>query len=176
MKTDKYMFKGFEANAILFDKDNYPIIRAWLEGQDWRRTGYKPVFRHDGFKRWIELPIPEGNMRADFGMMIYTDHAGVFRCMEKSAFDMLFEPIGQIIEASAEDIVDVEEDVVEEEIDEEDLLELPEEELEVDTGSEINATDAAKKLAEEEGIELSDVVGTGKDGSILKSDVEKLMD
>ena len=37
---------------------------------------------------------------------------------------------------------------------------------------EISATDAARELAEEHGLELSEVEGTGQDGRVLKSDVE----
>jgi small subunit ribosomal protein S16 len=42
--------------------------------------------------------------------------------------------------------------------------------------AEINITDAAKKLAEEAGIDISTVEGTGKDGAILKSDITKLIE
>ena len=40
---------------------------------------------------------------------------------------------------------------------------------------ELNATDAAIKLAEEQGIDLAEVSGSGADGRILKSDIEKLI-
>jgi small subunit ribosomal protein S16 len=40
---------------------------------------------------------------------------------------------------------------------------------------EIKITDAAQKLAEEAGIDISTVEGTGKDGAILKSDITKLI-
>lgn len=36
-----------------------------------------------------------------------------------------------------------------------------------------DATDTAKELAEEHGIDLSTVTGTGADGKITKADVEK---
>lgn len=37
---------------------------------------------------------------------------------------------------------------------------------------EINATDAAVKLAEEQGLDLADVLGTGLEGRVTKGDVE----
>lgn len=37
---------------------------------------------------------------------------------------------------------------------------------------EINATDAAVKLAEEQGLDLADVLGTGVEGRVTKGDVE----
>jgi hypothetical protein len=42
--------------------------------------------------------------------------------------------------------------------------------------SEVDATDSAKKLAEEHKIDLSTVEGTGKDGRIVKPDVEALLE
>jgi len=39
--------------------------------------------------------------------------------------------------------------------------------------NEVDATDAAKELAEELGIDLASVEGTGKDGRVTKEDVEK---
>ncbi len=39
----------------------------------------------------------------------------------------------------------------------------------------VKITDAAKKLAEDAGIDISTVKGTGKDGGILKSDITKLI-
>lgn len=42
--------------------------------------------------------------------------------------------------------------------------------------SEINATDDAKELAEEHGVNLADVEGSGKDGRITKGDVQKVVD
>lgn len=40
------------------------------------------------------------------------------------------------------------------------------------SGSTANATDAAKELAKENGIDLATITGTGKDGVITKPDVE----
>lgn len=41
---------------------------------------------------------------------------------------------------------------------------------------EINATSGAEELAEEEGIDLFDVEGTGKDGRVTKADVQDAVD
>jgi len=49
---------------------------------------------------------------------------------------------------------------------------MPEEENQ----EEIDATDAAIKLADQEGIDLATVTGTGDEGRILKSDVERTID
>lgn len=48
--------------------------------------------------------------------------------------------------------------------------------LEIFEESEINATDAAKVIAEEGGIDLTMVEGSGDDGKILKPDVVKLLE
>lgn len=72
--------------------------------------------------------------------------------------------------ADAEPQTDVEEEVVEEKIEEE----APQEET-VEAEIEVKITAAAKKLAEENKIDLSTVKGTGKDGAILKSDISKLI-
>ena len=50
-----------------------------------------------------------------------------------------------------------------------------EQEPEAEEEKQVNITDAAKKLAEEAGIDISTVEGTGKDGAILKSDITKLI-
>lgn len=50
--------------------------------------------------------------------------------------------------------------------------EPPYEEMVDELVNEVNATPAAIELAEEMGVDLSEVEGTGKDGSILKGDVE----
>ncbi|HDD62237.1 MAG TPA: hypothetical protein ENF22_06890 [Chloroflexi bacterium] len=36
-------------------------------------------------------------------------------------------------------------------------------------------TDAARKIAEDAGIDISTIKGTGKNGAILKSDITKLI-
>ncbi len=82
-------------------------------------------------------------------------------------------------EAPVEEIADAEpqaEEVVEEEVEEEQVEaeEAPVEEA-VEAEIELKITDAARKLAEENGIDLSTVKGTGKDGAILKSDISKLI-
>jgi small subunit ribosomal protein S16 len=64
-----------------------------------------------------------------------------------------------------------EEVVVEEQVE---VEEAPVEET-VETKIKLKITDAARKLAEENGIDLSTVKGTGKDGTILKSDISKLI-
>ena len=43
----------------------------------------------------------------------------------------------------------------------------------VEAPVEVDATDTARSLAEENGIDLSTLEGTGKEGRILKSDVTK---
>ena len=43
-------------------------------------------------------------------------------------------------------------------------------------GQEIDATDAAIKLAKENGINLAGVTGSGAGGRILKSDIERLVE
>jgi len=45
-----------------------------------------------------------------------------------------------------------------------------------DLFSEVNATDGAKALAEEEKVNLAEVEGTGKDGRITKSDVKDALE
>jgi pyruvate/2-oxoglutarate dehydrogenase complex dihydrolipoamide acyltransferase (E2) component len=61
--------------------------------------------------------------------------------------------------------------------------ELPHESIETDvvepsdaSGSEVDATAAAEELAADEGVALAEVDGTGKDGRVLKSDVQSLID
>lgn len=46
-------------------------------------------------------------------------------------------------------------------------------EAEARPAEEVDVTDAARELAEEQGIDLASLEGTGKDGRILKGDVEK---
>jgi len=41
--------------------------------------------------------------------------------------------------------------------------------------SDVNATSGAADLASEEGVDLADVTGTGKDGRITKGDVEDFL-
>jgi len=72
---------------------------------------------------------------------------------------------------------------VEEVVEEEPQVEVkeetaPQEEQKEETPEpalEVKITDAAKKLAEEAGIDLAKVKGSGKDGNILKSDITKLI-
>ncbi len=80
-------------------------------------------------------------------------------------------------EAPVEEVVDAEpQPEVEEEIEEEQVEaeEAPGEET-VEAEIDVKITAAAKKLAEENGIDLSTIKGTGKDGAILKSDISKLI-
>ena len=51
--------------------------------------------------------------------------------------------------------------------------EAPAAEVEPTAAPEINITDAARKLAEEHGIDLAGLEGSGAGGRILKGDVEK---
>ncbi len=81
-------------------------------------------------------------------------------------------------EAPVEEIADVEPQAdVEEEVVEEEQVEVEEAPVEetVEAEIELKITAAARKLAEENGIDLSTVKGTGKDGAILKSDISKLI-
>ena len=81
-------------------------------------------------------------------------------------------------EAPVEEIADVEPQAdVEEEVIEEKQVEIEETPGEEagEAEIELKITAAAKKLAEENGIDLSTVKGTGKDGAILKSDISKLI-
>ena len=81
-------------------------------------------------------------------------------------------------EAPVEEIADVEPQAdVEEEVIEEKQVEIEEAPGEEagEAEIELKITAAAKKLAEENGIDLSTVKGTGKDGAILKSDISKLI-
>jgi len=88
--------------------------------------------------------------------------------------------------AAEEDVVEetpVEEPAAEEEVVEETPAEEPvaeeetepEPEPEAEPAAEVKITDAARKIAEEAGIDISTVEGTGKDGAILKSDITKLI-
>jgi pyruvate/2-oxoglutarate dehydrogenase complex dihydrolipoamide acyltransferase (E2) component len=42
----------------------------------------------------------------------------------------------------------------------------------VEVTEEVQVTDAARQLAEEEGVDLSSIDGSGKDDKVVKSDVE----
>ena len=91
-------------------------------------------------------------------------------------------------EPQAEEVVDAEAPVEEIEVADEEpqdeVEEVEEEQVEVEEAPveeaveaeiELKITAAARKLAEENGIDLSTVKGTGKDGAILKSDISKLI-
>ena len=54
--------------------------------------------------------------------------------------------------------------------------EASDEEAEPEPAGEIDVTGAAEELAEEHGIDLASIEGTGKDGRILKSDVQDAID
>jgi len=72
-----------------------------------------------------------------------------------------------------------EEEAAEEEAEEEEQEEQEEQEEEAASAAEaeeIRITDAARELAEEHNIDISEVEGTGKDGNILKSDIEALIE
>jgi len=76
-------------------------------------------------------------------------------------------------EAPVEVVAEEEPQVEVEEAEEE---EAPvEEKAPVEEAVKVKITDAAKKLAEDAGIDISTVKGTGKDGGILKSDIAKLI-
>jgi len=76
-------------------------------------------------------------------------------------------------EAEAEETPEAEAEAEAEEAPEEEEVE---QEPEAEEEKKVNITDAAKKLAEEAGIDISTVEGTGKDGAILKSDITKLIE
>ncbi len=91
-------------------------------------------------------------------------------------------------EPPVEEVADAEVAVTDEEpqaeVEEEVEVEVEEEQVEVEEAPveeaveadiELKITEAARKLAEENGIDLSTVKGTGKDGAILKSDISKLI-
>jgi len=91
-------------------------------------------------------------------------------------------------ESQAEEVVDAEAPVEEIEVayaePQDEVEEVEEEQVEVEEAPveeaveaeiELKITAAARKLAEENGIDLSTVKGTGKDGAILKSDISKLI-
>ena len=48
-------------------------------------------------------------------------------------------------------------------------------EVEAEAVAEANITDAARQLAEDHGIDLATVEGSGKDGRILKGDIDKII-
>ena len=90
-------------------------------------------------------------------------------------------------EEAAEEQAEEEEEKVEEAEEEEEQQEQEEEEGEEQEeeqeeaapaaeAEEIRITDAARELAEKHNIDISEVEGTGKDGNILKSDIEALIE
>ena len=66
-------------------------------------------------------------------------------------------------------------EVEEEQVIAEEVTPQEEEKVEPAKAVDVKITPAAKKLAEEAGIDLATVKGTGKDGTILKSDISKLI-
>ena len=80
-------------------------------------------------------------------------------------------PVEEVADAEPQAEVEEEVEVEEEQVE---VEEAPVEEA-VEAETELKITDAARKLAEENGVDLSTVKGTGKDGAILKSDISKLI-
>ena len=66
-------------------------------------------------------------------------------------------------------------EVEEEQVIAEEVAPQEEEKEEPAKAVEVKITPAAKKLAEEAGIDLATVKGTGKNGTILKSDISKMI-
>jgi small subunit ribosomal protein S16 len=91
------------------------------------------------------------------------------------------EPEAEVLVAEVEPEPEAEAPVAEAAPEPEELVEEPaavvepEPEPAATAVEEVKITDAARELAEEKGIDLSTVKGTGKDGNILKSDIEKLI-
>jgi len=87
------------------------------------------------------------------------------------------EPQAEVEEAVEEETpVEVAEEEPQVEVEEAEEEEAPvEEKAPVEEAVKVKITDAAKKLAEDAGIDISTVKGTGKDGGILKSDIAKLI-
>lgn len=75
--------------------------------------------------------------------------------------------------AEVEEVEAAEPEAVEEEAVEEEADEEPEADAEPDAEAEVDITNAARELAEEHDLDLSAIEGTGKDGRILKGDVQK---
>jgi small subunit ribosomal protein S16 len=101
--------------------------------------------------------------------------------VEAPVTEVVPEPEAEAPVAEAEPEPEAEAPVAEAEPEPEEVVEEPAAavepgpEPEAAAAEEIKITDAAKELAEEKGIDLSTVKGTGKDGNILKSDIEKLI-
>lgn len=79
---------------------------------------------------------------------------------------------GQTVQLSPGETYDLDRDVAETLIDHGEAVGVQDYETQVQPAPETKATDAARDLAEEEGIDLSKVDGSGEDGKILKSDVQ----
>ena len=93
------------------------------------------------------------------------------------------EPQAEVEEAVEEEapVEEIAEEEPQAEVEEDLKEEVPVEEVAEDEPQtevepvKVKITDAAKKLAEDAGIDISTVKGTGKDGGILKSDITKLI-
>jgi len=80
------------------------------------------------------------------------------RCGNESVIDIGAQKVGVVITYSADEF----------------YLEHLKEALTVST-DDVDATEAAVKLAEEHGVDLTKIEGSGKDGRITKGDVEALL-
>ncbi len=83
------------------------------------------------------------------------------------------EEVAVVEEAPVAEVVEAEVAAPEAEAAEAEVAAPEEEAPEVEAAAEINITDAARKLAEEHGVDLAGLEGSGAGGRILKGDVDK---